>query len=398
MITITQLTNPAIAGQPVQFQATTGDIAIGFGDGSIASNSVQFSHTFFSPGTFAIGFTLHIKNQSEIGGTKVVVQPATIVPPPQPPPPPPPPPTTGRTLLGGWRLTCPFSRGGIAIDWSTSSLYLVGHAQRNEVLHFQLPPMGTGTDSSQWPALQPLETIPCFWDSTCYAMGLGFFRGKLWASPRKYYDTAPPASFAISATDGDSITINLPRQAYSGFVKVGAGIDPMIGCGGYESGQGWATSPTLATLDGQSLIFHPQTDQNNWQAREYRDTNYSPINGVDSWVAIAPKTINGVLTGIWASDRVKGGGLLLPEGFTFWVWQGTGVLDYNLQNETFSKTNQTSAYLYDATTHQRIGWTLTDLGEIGGQEIGPDGKVYLCEQNAWKSGMYNVDPVLKVYG
>jgi hypothetical protein len=33
-------------------------------------------------------------------------------------------------------------------------------------------------------------------------------------------------------------------------------------------------------------------------------------------------------------------------------------------------------------------------------EIGPDGKVYLCEVNAWNSGLspYQVDPIIRVYG
>src|SRR5690349_20299049 len=71
----------------------------------------------------------------------------------------PPPPAGGgganRQLLGGWRLTQEFARGGLAIDFATMRCWMVGHSQRHEVLEFNLPAMGTGTDVNAWPAVTP---------------------------------------------------------------------------------------------------------------------------------------------------------------------------------------------------------------------------------------------------
>jgi hypothetical protein len=82
-------------------------------------------------------------------------------------------------LLGGWRLTQEFARGGLAIDFATMRCWMVGHSQRHEVLEFNLPAMGTGTDVNAWPAVTPVRVIPDFWQSDGYANGLCFWQGKL---------------------------------------------------------------------------------------------------------------------------------------------------------------------------------------------------------------------------
>ena len=73
---------------------------------------------------------------------------------------------TERQLLGGWRLRADFARGAIAIDFSRNKLWLVAHAQRNDIFEYDLPPMGTGdggTNFSNWPALDPVRVIPGWW-------------------------------------------------------------------------------------------------------------------------------------------------------------------------------------------------------------------------------------------
>jgi hypothetical protein len=101
-----------------------------------------------------------------------------------------------------------------------------------------------------------------------------------------------------------------------------------------------------------------------------------------------PRTINGQLEGRWASDRVWGGGLVLPEGICYWPWMATGSIDYAIQNFTFGvdRLNRTYRYLYDRTSFafQRYGYT--GLGEVRGQELDAQGRVYLSIADQWTVG------------
>jgi hypothetical protein len=298
-------------------------------------------------------------------------------------------------LLGGWRITGEFSRGGIAINHESKTLYVVGHAQRQEVYEFDLPDFGKGVKVGDWPALKSKRVIPGWWQDG-YANSLVYHDGKLWAAVRKFYDTSPPSTLTLFALGGESRTIKLPRQQYSGFVK-SAGQFPELGCGGYESGQGSAYGPTLATLEGKSLIAHDFN--NNWDTREKREPNYFPVGHKDSWLALEPREVNGKKEGRWACDRIYGGGVRLKTGIYYWPQLGIGDIDYARQCDTFAATTATYQYRYDPETYKLLGWEkLSDLGPIHGQDISPDGKLlYLSEGNAWKSGLYQVDPVVRVY-
>lgn len=320
-------------------------------------------------------------------------------------PPPPevlPAPAVGqRGLVGGWRLPIaggslqnPGSgQGGIAIDFVTRRLWVsTGIQGPGPVLEFHLPDLSSGTDPSTWATLQPTRTIPAWWDYG-YTSGLLFWRGKLWAAPKVYYDTAPPQTMVIIAEDGESLTLNLPRQAFAGFVKRGPGLDPFIGAGGDESGSGGTRGPSLATLDGQRLIEYgrpfqlaePGDPLAHWNDVAPREPNYFAEDGSDGWLSFEPRVINGVLEGRWAADRVFGGGLVLPEGVTFFPWMGTGPLNYGRQEPTFGawSKRRTYRYRYDATTYQLIDYEKTGLGEVRGQELGPDGTVYLSFLHQW---------------
>jgi hypothetical protein len=324
-------------------------------------------------------------------------------------------PTAERTLLGGWRIAQEFARGAIAIDFSRMRLWMVGHTQRSEVLAYDLPSMGTGTDSDAWPRVDPVEVIPGFWPqipgdgALTYANGLCFWQGKVWAAPRAQYAAGGDAAggpLALYAEDGDTIQTTLPRQVFSGFVKRGPETEPLIGCGGYESGQGSSSGPSLATLDGTILLQYgwpalPGDNLEHWNDRAPRDTNYSV--DVDSWVGWNPRTVDGQLEGRWASDRINAGGLVLPEGVTYWPYMGTGRLDYTLQSPGFAEIGATRTYEYTLDPSFRVstfqirpefGW----WGSISGHELGPDGKVYLSHSNRWTSGAYQTDVAVLVYG
>jgi hypothetical protein len=226
-------------------------------------------------------------------------------------------------------------------------------------------------------------------------------------APKVYYDTATPATLRLHAEDGEILTLNLPRQRFSGFVKRGPGLDPYVGCGGYESGQGSCSGPTVATLSGQRLLEYgwpglPGANLEHWNERAPREPNYSIA--ADDWVAWNPRMVSGELQGRWASDRILGGGLALSDGIWFWPWMGTGELKYANQTYTFApyELNKTYAYRYHPTTFQFIDYqVLSEFGSspIGGQELGPDGKIYLAQRDQWNSGnTYATDVALKVYG
>ena len=350
-----------------------------------------------------------------------------------------------RTLLGGWRLRAGgigFARGAIAIDFSQNKLWLVGHAQQNIIYEYDLPPMGTGDGGEEfqnWPALDPVRTIQGWWpdaanggySSAGYANGLLFWRGKLWMAPRVFYATVNAGDpLTIYAEDGESITFpNLLRQKFSGFVKRGPGLDPLIGGGGMESGQGSSMGPSLATLAGQPLIEYatladnaglPGDNLEYWNTRPPRPTNYTPIGCFanlgdtesvgcpqDSWVGWIPRMIDGELQGRWASDTLFGGGLVLPEGITYWASLGIGNIDYRCQCQGFSYIGwDIYQYRFDPNTYQFLDYTRFPVQpgnpnpygvNIGGQEIDSQGRVYLSLTNAWHGSYYKTDPVILVF-
>jgi hypothetical protein len=321
-------------------------------------------------------------------------------------------------LLGGWRIAQDFPRGCIAIDFSRMKLWMGGHAQRQEVMEYNLPAMGSGANVDAWPRVDPVRTIPGWWQGG-YALGLIFWRNKLWVSPRLFYATGGLQNelLTLYAEDGETIATSLVRQKFSGFVKRGPGLDPLLGCGGSESGQGINPGPSLATVGGQRLIEYgwpasPGANLEHWNERAPRQPNYRPLrsgtfgaNAVpeDSWVGWIPRTVNGQLQGRWACDRIFSGGLVLPEGVTYWPWMGTGDLDYALQSYTMAPDdqNRTYAYRYDGSTYQLLGYeACPEFGNnpVFGQELDSAGRVYLAHGNQWQSTTYRVDVALRVFG
>lgn len=309
---------------------------------------------------------------------------------PPPPPPPPPPVTFNLRLLGGWRLYESYSRGVFAIDFATMTAYVAGHTQYNTIVKFPLPAYGAGDVVANYPQVLKTETIESWWPSEDgKTNGLVFENGRLLSSPRKFYDMTPPSVTKIYASDGEVITVNVPRQKFSGFVKSPTGWE--LGCGGYESGQGTSSGPTLATVAGVPLIG--SYDSTSWETRCPREPNYYPHDGVDSWACYAPR--NG--EGRWASDKIMGGGIRHSTGIYYWPLMGIGAIDYGLQNECFSLERKTYMYRYDPATYQLIGWQEFPIKKVAGQEISPDGRyVYLMCTEEWGGGP-NTSPVLRVY-
>jgi hypothetical protein len=326
-------------------------------------------------------------------------------------------------LLGGWHFPYGYQRGAIAIDFSRMKLWMVGHVQveQTAILEYDLPAMGSGPDPNSWPVVGVSRTISNWWPGAQgYGHGLIFWRGKLWVSPRVFYaqpgDGNVDTPLTLFAQDGETMTFpNLKRQEFSGFVKRGPGLDPLIGGGGAESGQGTIAGPTLATLGGQVLITYgrnaqvtlPGANLENWNRRAPRPPNYRPLRTgtlltvpvpEDSWIGWIPRVVNGELQGRWAADRIFAGGLALPEGITYWPWMGTGDLDYVRQTYTFANgpDNRTYEYRYSGNGEFQGYYARPDLGLITGHELGPDGSVYLVDEaNGWLDSPSSVS--LKVF-
>lgn len=391
-----------------------------------------------------------VKLKERIAALEKVIVPPVPGPGPDPVPDPKPDPEPVPTgdmqlkLLGGWRVTGEFPVGSMAIDHANKKLYMAGHAQRQEVYEYTLPVHGAAIDINTWPKLVREKLIPGWWGAG-YANGLTVHGGKLWACPRVFYDMHPPSETDIVASTGEKMIVAVPRQSYAGFVKSAGhstrnGLEvpfPMIGGGGYESGQGSAFGPSLSRMNGQTVVLPARAEKKDtngkvvvtalpertaftadilirrsfastWDNRERRDTTYWPKNGVDGWTALVPKDVDGdgKVDGCWACDRIYAGGIKHSTGIYYWPWMATsgpdgkpGIIDYDLQNETFCVTNQTYIYRYDPLTYKLISYKPFPVNNrILGQDISPDGKyLYLMLANQWISGMYKVDPVLQIY-
>lgn len=312
--------------------------------------------------------------------------------------------------------------------------------QTDEIVEFTLPSPGQGSDPSRWPVVQPTRTIQPWWPARppetfgVYANDLAWYLGQLWVAPRAFYDLRAGQDLTLypwSPTDGPQTpeTISgLPERVFSGFIKRGPGESPYIGGGGYESGTTGpglvSAGPSLAiragggahrVLDYPGYYETPGPSMEYWNLRAPRDADYI-AGGGDTWVSWEPRGGEGR----WASDRIYGGGLLLPEGVYYWALQGVGETDYFLQRrgcypDTFTEFGKNVVYVYsrefesdpsrrpslirsqEFELFDRKPYLCGGSHAVVGRERGPDGAVYLMVRNAWTSGFYQADPVLTIW-
>ena len=260
-------------------------------------------------------------------------------------------------LVGGWRLAQEYPRGALAIDFDNLRIFIGGHAQRQEIVEFALArrndetgkperiPAGTGDDVMNWPRLDPVKVHRGFWEGG-YVGGLYYENDVLWASPKNSYDMSPPSSFRLygknlKSGEVESMLVELPRQAFGGgFVKGKPGT-MLIGCGGYESGQGSVAGPTLATVDGKVLIGQANHGTMEFEKRELRPAAYWPVKQVDGWAALKPR--DGV--GRWACDRVHALRRSQPVGYVRHVDQRAGEVAFDQRCPQVARV---------AVSHQRL--------------------------------------------
>jgi hypothetical protein len=187
-------------------------------------------------------------------------------------------------LVGGIRLPQPFSCGGLAIDFERGLIYQGGHPQKSNVIEYELPAIGSGANVNSWPIAKRLREVPKFWSEQPWKgmglepMGLSIHDGKLWVSPRVYYNQGQGAEndIYLFSEAGDQIHVQLPRAKFGGgFIK--GHPEWLIGNGGYRSGQGSCAGPTAARIDGSILLDQVNFGSLDFDKRTPRPSGYWPV-------------------------------------------------------------------------------------------------------------------------
>jgi hypothetical protein len=312
------------------------------------------------------------------------------------------------SLAGGWRLNQAYCKVGLAINFSTMKAWTLGHAQTMPLAEYQLPAMGSGTNFNSYPIVGQAKSYGnpytiSGWNSNygtqLYAGGLMWRDGLLWMSGKGFYAASgsfpstviKKFSLGSSAAIAETITIaSRPCQAFGGGFIKGHPTDILVGCGGYESGQGSRSGPCWMKLDGTVLNEFGDFSGPKLE-REKRTNNYSCPN--DGWFVPPDGSI-----GYWFAGRIWGGGLYLGGKVCFWVDQGTGPINYSYQTETFGNTS--ARYLCKYGDGEHFGtYEPFPYATVAGSEISPDGsKVYLLLRDAWMTnGGWDPAPVLACF-
>jgi hypothetical protein len=322
-------------------------------------------------------------------------------------------------LIGGIRLKEDFVVGGLAIDFEKGRIYQGGHAQKADVVEYELPDIGLGepgANHANWPIAPVVRRVPKFWaDQPWKGMGLEphglcIRNGKLWVSPRVYYNQGQGTenNLYIIAEDGERIEPPLARAAFGGGFIAGA-PEWMVGNGGYRSGQGAVAGPTAAKIDGTKLLDQVSFGNLDFNKRTPKPSGYWPAGGTDTWVAMRPRdaegnpvtqeqALAGEGIGAWCCERITGGGFWTPRGVCYVTPMGFGVLDYKYQSEAFAEKGMIWPYLYTySTDFEYQGYEEWPYGDIYGCEVGPDGRIYLLRRRAWKGSMYIEDSAIYVF-
>ena len=324
-------------------------------------------------------------------------------------------------FIGGWRITNKgaredgnnsiFDRCGVYVeeaDQGKKHVYLCDRVKGNvQKFEAALSEIGTNPDQhASWPLMKPLN----IWfgqkikDREPYAVTRPNADGQLLVSGKTFYATRGFSDPYLSWIDKTLVeTPGVPsRQVFGGgFVTIPKGFadkhldgdDFGVGLGGYRSGQGSASGPSLAVLPrpeegateifgGKVLLAYP------WRGgpseREHRPPDYDrPLFG--------PPVDND--TGYWQADEVAGGPVWIDDsalhGVCYLSIQGTGDLDYNLQSPTFSNERKIRLYVYDPM----------DLASVASGELMPHevrGNIHDWEppwgwkvdSQAWPGGMF----------
>ena len=302
-------------------------------------------------------------------------------------------------MIGGYRIpeawfegkSMSFSNGGLTGRHEGKGqlrLWMAHHAQNTAVAEF-IAPTERGTDMipnrgpnwtyapiAKWPIAKVVRIIPGAYAELraldgaeqVHAVHWSDELNRLLVSGRSWYNTTAGKDAWLVPVDVSqdppvvepALTPGLPQQPFGGgfvdipdaFAEAYCGGNRLgLAKGGYESGQGSATSPTLAAY-GKAPVKVLQWSKWNSpkEQHERRDTNYD-----GSGVGWQPLAENGI--GYWGVDRVMDAAWIHTDAVSALisiVLQPTGKVDYELQGAVFSHTTQYRLYVYDPADLARV--------------------------------------------
>lgn len=330
----------------------------------------------------------------------------------------PPPPAAGLftpenlTFTGGYRLpetwyegkSIAFMAGGLTgrnEQDGTLRLWTPHHANHMHLCEF-IAPTGRSTDMSpntgpnwtydpvaNWPVatLQRMildvyqEMFELDGAMQLYGTHWSPERNRLFASGRSWYNTTFDKPNWLASLDVSVdppvleplITPNVPQQPFGGgFVTIPQDFADaycggnIIGLakGGYESGQGSATSPTCAAWgNSPTKVLQYSAANAPKEQQERRDGNYDG-RGV-GWQPLAEGDV-----GYWGVARVTASAWVKTadvSALAVIVMQPTGVMSYELQGAVFSNTHQWRMYIYDPTQLAEVATGAREPWNVRGQ-------------------------------
>lgn len=295
--------------------------------------------------------------------------------------------TSDLQLIGGWRVpAAPNASGNTMAFTSGGSIGFIKDSQGT--IHLYLPDFGGGgirefiaptlgdaaVDPSKWPLLALGSYIGGTADPIRQAnaasgsmpiQGILAEGNKLTITARAVYAAPVPVNGCVDQADitnpaapvisGPFLKLN--AQAFAGGLtripqafsdQYLSGKTLGVGLGGYCSGQGSTAGPSLLVASEdfsqtQILLQFGDFATPDKTHRENRPPDYVPITG---W---GPGPNGDV--GYWAADRVTAGPVWIDtptkHGLLYWSLQGTGMLDYTRQTETFGAGTAWRTYTYD---------------------------------------------------
>lgn len=339
-------------------------------------------------------------------------------------------------LLGGYRLQSDFASEGLALVRDAEG-YVVeaitgANAQTNSVHVFDLrTAIGTGDNAASYPMLAPVRTwrvdqLFPRWiagqnlrDMTAVATSAGY---EIAGIGRVFYNTSPRATTQINIRELRSngtvlgttreITVDLPEQEFSGFIKHADSQTDLgaIGAGAYDSGQGSVAGLSYAIRQptgSWTRLLNPPSFGNLTAPRLPRDAGYSCPDGAD-WVCIPAVGEHGV----WSTERIGGGGVRFGNTVMFIATLGYGDRRYSRQSYTFGDPSQDRAVAYffahggSTDTVKFVGydrWSFAAPGEpiiavaIGRVRGFTSQLLFVLTANAWQNDRYRVSPVLQLF-
>ena len=345
-------------------------------------------------------------------------------------------------LVGGWRLQTEFASEGLALvsDADGFVVEAIGGANSHDGklnvydVSGASGAMGSGSggaDAGGYPVLQPkrqwniADLFPNLMarqnlrDVTATRTPAGY---ELAGIGRVYYNTAPRDFTRIELrelTNGGGtlgatrqIAVDLPEQAFSGFIKhADSRIDTTeIGAGAYDSGQGSVGGLSYARQQpggSWQRLLTPPGFGDVTSPRLPRDADYSCPGGT-SWVCIEPK--NG--QGVWSTERIGGGGVKYDDNLLFIPMLGHGERTYARQSYTFGDAGLDTAVAYFFKENAATGavefqgydrWLHAAAGEpvigvaLGRLRPSNDLLLFVVKSMAWKAGIYRDGSVLQVF-